>query len=326
MNIENTLWIEKYRPKKLEDMVLQEDYKHDFQKWIQDKEVPNVLFSGPPGSGKTTFAKILTSKFGILQHPADNLLEINGSAKETRGISYVQDCIEPFLKIPPVGDNYRIVFIDEGDYLTDAAFSSLRNIIERYSQNGRFIVTCNYMSKFPEAIISRFRVYSFKQYPTELVYDYCRKILDSEKIEYEKENIQFVIGGLYPDVRRIVDTLQKFSSSGKLKVNKDLVQTNEKLLVASVLEIVSYVNKGETSKIGRVMNTIVNLLNEQDLDFRNIYSSLFFNSLVPGNVKIIINKYSNSHSDCLIPSMHFCGLMFEVINCLKEYRELVEKK
>lgn len=326
MNIENTLWVEKYRPKELKDLVLEVAHRGDFEKWIEKKDIPHCLFSGPAGSGKTTLSRILTSKFGILQNPADNLLEINGSAKETRNIAYVSDCIEPFLKVPPIGDKYKVVFIDEGDFLTEAAFNSLRNVIEKYSQFSRFIFTCNYISKIPDPIISRLQVYIFKQYPIEFVLEYCKKILDSEKIEYNKSDIDFIINGLYPDIRKIIGVLQKSSVSGKLKVNKDLVQTNEKLLTASVLEIISYINKNEMSKIGRVMNTIVNLLNEQDLDFRNIYSSLFFNSLVPANTKIIINKYSNSHSDCLIPSMHFCGMLFEVIQVLKEYKELVEKK
>ena len=327
MNIENSLWVEKYRPKKLEDVVLSEDYKLDFEKWISKGEIPNILFIGQVGSGKTTLARILTSKTGVMKNSYDNLLTINGSAKETRSISYVQDVIEPFLKIPPIGnDKHKIVFIDEADYLTDAAFNSLRGVIEKYSSNSRFILTGNYISKIPDPIQSRCQTYVFKQFPIQFVYDYCKKILESEKIEYQKADVDFVIDGLYPDIRKIVGVLQKSSATGKLKVNRDIINTNEKLLTSSVLEIVSFISKGEMSKIGKVMNTVVNLLNGQDLDFRNIYSTLFYHSEIPGNVKIIINKYSNSHQDCLIPSMHFCSLMFDIIQGLKEYYTLVGKK
>jgi len=118
MDIINTLWVEKYRPKKLEELVLPENYRIDFQTCIQKKEIGNLLFSGSPGSGKTALMRIICSQEGIIQNRDDNVLEINGSGKETRGISFVQDVIEPYLKIPPAGsDKYKVVCIDESDFL-----------------------------------------------------------------------------------------------------------------------------------------------------------------------------------------------------------------
>ena len=110
INITNSLWVERYRPKKLEKLVLPENYKKDFESGIQKNEIPHLLFSGPPGSGKTCIAQILTSKEGIIQNKADNVLEVDGSAKETRGITFVQDVIEQYLKIPPANpDKYPII-------------------------------------------------------------------------------------------------------------------------------------------------------------------------------------------------------------------------
>jgi len=323
MELVNSLWVEKYRPRKLDDLVLEETQKDTFTKYIQKREIPHCLFTGPAGSGKTTLAQILASKNGVLQNPADNLLEINGSGKETRGISYVDDVIEPFLKIPLIGggDNYKIVFIDEADFLTDAAFKSLRHVIEKYSQASRFVFTLNYISKVPDPVVSRFQVFVFKQIPIKFISEYCKKILEAEKIEYDKMDVDFVVEGLYPDVRKIVNALQKSSASGKLKISKDIVQTEEKLIVSSVLETISSISRNEMNRVGKEMTTIVNLLNNESIDYRNIYSTLFFSGSVPGNAKIIINKYSNQHQDSLIPQMHFMGMMFEVIQVLKEYEK-----
>ena len=107
----DSLWIEKYRPTTLDDLVLPEQYKFDFKKMIEKVSIPNLLFSGPQGGGKTTLAKVLCSKNGVLFNRKDNMLMANGSAKKTRSINFVDSVVEPFLKYPPSGDKYKIVFI-----------------------------------------------------------------------------------------------------------------------------------------------------------------------------------------------------------------------
>lgn len=326
MEIANGLWVEKYRPKKLEDLVLPESYRLDFEKCIKNRDIGNLIFAGPPGSGKTTIARILTSRRGVLNHPSDNLLEMNGSSKESRGINFVDQVIEPFLKIPPAGkDNFKIVFIDESDFLTDASFKSLRGIIEAYHEQNRFIMTCNYLSKIPEPVQSRFQTYMFKQMPIDFVVGYYKKVLDAESIKYNEDDIKFIIDGVYPDVRKGVQILQQNSHSGTLKINKNLSLTNEKTIVSSVIEIINFIKNDEPQKINKSVNDILTVVsNEYDLDFRSIYSSLFFRNEVPVNVKIVVNKYTNTHGDCLVPSMHFMAMIFETIKSLQEYKKLVK--
>lgn len=329
MEIANSLWVEKYRPKKLDDLILSERYKKDFSRIIERKQLSNLLFSGPPGGGKSTLARILCSKEGILFNKADNLLTVNGSAKKSRGINYVDTVIEPFLKIPPTkGDHYRIVFIDEADKLTTDGYDSLRAIIEKYQVTyGRFIFTCNYISKIPGPLQSRFTPYVFQQMPKEFVINYSKNILDSENIKYTEKDIIFVIENLYPDVRRIVDTLQYGSLNGSiLDVDEKSVTSNEKLIISYIVEIVGCIERNENAKISRCINLIIEILEKHDIEYRGLYTQLFFMKKFPSNAKIVVNKYTNSHQACLVPHQHFIAMVFEIIKSLQEYKRAMVQR
>lgn len=323
MDISSSLWCEKYRPKKLEDLVIPDNFRSFFGSCIQKKEISNFLLVGPPGSGKSTLARILVSKYGIMTKPRDNVLEANGSAKSTRGISFVENVIEPFLKVPPAGiDKQKIVFIDECDHLTEESFHSQRSIIEEYSRYGRFLYTANYISMIPDPLQSRLQIFTFRQIPTQFIIEYCQNILLKENITFDSKDLIYVINGLYPDVRRIVNTLQSNCIDNKLKINTNVILTNEKVLIASFVEIISAFKNKESQKLSKLIEKSIQLLDEPNIDFRNLYTQLFSRNEVPANIKIIINKYSNSHNQCLIPSMHFAAMIFESIKCLEEYQRL----
>ena len=174
---------------------------------------------------------------------------------------------------------------------TDASFHSLRSVIEKYAMYCRFIFTCNYYTKIPEALRSRLRGYKFKQVPIEFAINYCKTILEKEEVPYEIKDIKFLVEHLYPDIRKIIDTLQKCSMSGTLKVTKDDVVTTEKAIVASVIEVCKYVESNNSKKMSNAISTIVPLVNSPDIEFRNLYSSLFLSKEIMAPVKIVVNKY-----------------------------------
>lgn len=323
-DIMNSIWVEKYRPDKLEDLALPEQYTQDFKRMIAKCELPNLLFSGPPGGGKTTLARVLCSKNGVLFNKRDNLLSVNGSARKTRGIGFVDDVIDPFLKHPPARDKYKVVFIDEADKLTADGYDSLRALIEKYHVDyGRFIFTCNYLSKIPDPVQSRFIPYTFTQIPKDFVLRYCKTILDSEKVEYNEKDIKIAISNLYPDVRKIVNALQRASWEGTLKISEKDVITNERKIITFIRQIISLIEKDQNSKIGGVVNSIVEIIAAQDLEYRNIYTELFFGNNIPAPAKIIVNKYANEHQKALVPHMNFMAMVFKIITALQSYKKAI---
>ena len=328
MDIANTVWVEKYRPKKLDELVLPESHKLDFLKYIERNTIPNLLFYGPPGGGKTTLAKILCSKDGVMQKKTDNLLFVNGSAQSTRKIGYVEQVIEPFLRYPPAGsDQVKVVLIDEADNMTPDAYRSLRGIIEKFLESyGRFVFTCNYVSRIPGPVQSRFTQYKFQQIPKEFVLNHCKNVLNVESIEHTDKDIQFIIDNLYPDVRQIIAALEQCSLQGKLKVSEDAVRTKEKKMIAMIFQIVSFIEKGENSKIGRVVSDLIEELKDEDFEYRTLYEALFFKDKFPIPAKVVVNKYSNNHQNALVPSMHFMAMVFEMIKALQDYRKALMSK
>ena len=326
MDLLNTLWVERYRPKKLDEMILPDSCRSDFEAFISNRDIPILLLYGPPGGGKTAIAQILCSKNGVLSNKRENLLSINGSAQSTRGIGFVEGTIEPFLKIPPDGtDKNKIVFIDESDNLTSDAQRSLKNIIETYSAYGRFIFTCNHLSKMDDAIMSRSQTYEFRQMPIDYIYSLTAKILEHENIKHSEDDLRYICESLYPDIRRTINTLQQNSMSGELKIDKSVILTTERKIITSILEIINFINSGQKNKIGSIISEMITLLNDRDIEYRRIYEDLFFRKEVPANCKIFINRYSNEHQKCMVPSMHFMSLVFDIVSTLTKYNDMCAK-
>jgi DNA polymerase III delta prime subunit len=212
------LWVEKYRPKTISDCILSEDLKDTFTKFLKQKEIPNLLLSGTAGTGKTTVARALCEELGC------DYIIINGS-DEGRQIDTLRHKIKNFASTVSLTEqsNHKVVIIDEADYMNaDSVQPALRNFIETFYKNCRFIFTCNYKNKIIPALHSRCTVIDFaikngqKVKTAKQLLERLGNILKDENIEFDKKVLAELIQKYYPDFRRTINELQRYSVRGKI--------------------------------------------------------------------------------------------------------------
>ena len=205
------LWVEKYRPKSLDGYVFRDDHQRkQAQSWIKEKSIPHLLFSGSAGIGKTTMAKILINELEI---PDYDVLEINAS--RTNSVDAVRDKITNFVQMIPFGP-FKVVLLDEADYLSPNAQAALRGVMEEYHSTARFILTCNYPNRIIPAIHSRCQGYHIERIDQTEFTARVATILVEEKVDVELETLDLYVKATYPDLRKCINMVQQNVSEGKL--------------------------------------------------------------------------------------------------------------
>ncbi len=211
--IEYEIWVEKYRPKTLDEVVDQEEVVTRLKGYVERKNIPHLLFAGPPGTGKTASAIALARDlFGDVWR--DNFIEMNAS--DERGIDVVRHKIKEFARTAPINAPFKIIFLDEADALTADAQAALRRTMEMYSRICRFILSCNYISRIIEPIQSRCAVFKFKPVPPEAMKKRLLEICEKEGVKITDEGMEALIYISGGDFRRAINALQGAAALNKV--------------------------------------------------------------------------------------------------------------
>jgi DNA polymerase III delta prime subunit len=281
---EQLLWTEKYRPKTVEDCILPDAIKTTFQEYVKSGHIPNLLLSGSAGVGKTTIAKALCNEVGC------DFLVINGS--DDRGIATMQNTVKNYATSVSLSGGRKVIIIDEADNLTNDAQKALRGMIEEVAGNCSFIFTCNFKNKILEPIHSRCAVIDFRiqnGQKAKMATQFFKRIdwiLQQENIAFDKEVIAALITKHFPDNRRVLNELQRYSASGT--IDKGILTNVAEIQLQELIKSVKEKDFGFMRKW-----VTQNLDNDPARIFRKIYDTLY-EHLKPNsipNAVLILARY-----------------------------------
>jgi DNA polymerase III delta prime subunit len=281
------LFVEKYRPQVIDDCILPDETKKTFKEFVEKGEIPNLLLAGPPGIGKTTIAKALCNELGA------DFYVINGS-DEGRFLDTVRNQAKNFASTVSLtgSSKHKVIIIDEADNTGNDVQLLLRANIETFYNNCRFIFTCNYKNKIIEPLHSRCAVIDFTIKGKQRVqlagnfFERLRFILNQEKIEYDQKVVAELVSKHFPDFRRVLNEIQRYSTGGKIDAGI-LASFSD----VSVNELIKHLKEKNFTEVRKWVST--NLDNDSSVILRRVYDSLY-DSLVPASIPaavLIIAKY-----------------------------------
>ena len=273
--VDNSLWVEKYRPIKLVDYVGNEHLKSKVEGYLETGDVPHLLLYGKAGTGKTTLAKLIVRSLDC------DYMIINAS--DENNVETVRTKVKNFASSMGF-KKYKIIILDEFDYMSQNAQAILRNLMETFSQHCRFILTCNYIEKVIDPIQSRCQTFQIIPPTKKDVAVQISKILGSEGIKFEPKDLVPIIDSAYPDIRKVINTCQLNSIKGELKVDtQNLLENDYKMKVVDIL-------KSNDDKRNKYMKARQAIIDSKVTDFTDLYTLLYdrVDEYAPNNPNVIL--------------------------------------
>ena len=305
--IEHTLWTEKYRPQILDEYIGNEEIKQKVKIYLESNDIPHLLFVGSAGTGKTTLAKL------IAKNTDCDYLYINASSENS--VDMMRNKIQEFAT--SVGFRvFKMIILDEADFLTPQAQAALRNMMEQFSKHTRFVLTCNYAERIIDPIQSRCQTFkiippSKKDVAVRLV-----NILKTENIQFKMEDIATIVTSGYPDIRRIINSAQRQTANGVLKIDKYSMIANDYKL--KLLEHLKNDSKSQAFKNVRQL-----LADSQVQDYTELYKLLYdeLESYAKGHVASVILLIADAQwqdAFAVDKEIHIMSLIIKILSEIKE--------
>ena len=306
MQTEHTLWVEKYRPSNLDTYIGNDQLKSKVKVYLESGDLPHLLLFGKAGTGKTTLAKLLVNNIDC------DYLYINAS--DENNVETVRSKVKNFASTMGFKD-YKVIILDECDYITPNAQAALRNLMETFSKHCRFILTCNFVERIIDPIQSRCQTFQVIPPNKNDVAKHLHNILTDEGVSYEREDLAILVNSGYPDIRRVINGAQRQSVDGKLVIDKQsIVENDYKLKLLEILE--------KQDKKSAFNNVRQLMANAKVTDFADLFRLLYdeVDTYGKGHIAeciLIIAKYELSDAQVVDKEINAMAMIIEILQVIK---------
>jgi DNA polymerase III delta prime subunit len=305
-SLKHTLWVEKYRPTQLDNYIGNDHLKSKVSVYLESGDIPHLLLFGRAGTGKTTLAKLLVNNIDC------DYLYINAS--DENSVDVVREKVKNFASTLGFKD-MKVIILDECDYITPNAQAALRNLMETFSKNCRFILTCNYVERIIDPIQSRCQSFQIIPPDRKQVAQHLANILNNETIQYDIKDIATIVNGGYPDIRRVINGAQRQVVSGKLTIDENTITQNDYKL--EVLDILKTQDKKNSFQNIRQL-----LADSKVSDFSDLFRLLFdtVDDWGKGHIAeciLILSKYQQSDAVVVDKEINVMAMFVEIIGSIK---------